>query len=113
LSFLFKLEIGKANRGKRRRRRRRRRKERNRKGGKMITLQDICDLEFYVLSFIFKKWHLLNTNCKEIFDLKKLYTDVGYFKQDFLELLPEYRAHLEDEFESLEVEFDYLMLILD
>ena len=79
----------------------------------MITLQDICDLEFCVLSFIFKKWHLLNTNCKEIFDLKKLYTDVGYFKQDFLELLPEYRAHLEDEFESLAVEFDYLMLILD
>ena len=76
-----------------------------------VTLNDICDLEYKLFSFMIQQWHylvvkLLIEEDHPINILKKLYREVGFFREDFLGLLPEYRAHLDSEFASIKFDVD-------
>ena len=80
-----------------------------------VTLNDICDLEYTIFSFMIQQWHYLvvEPRCKSnhpIVILKKLYTDVGFFREDFLGLLPDYSAHLDNEFASIKSDVEYFIV---
>ena len=80
-----------------------------------VTLNDICDLEYTLFSFLIQQWYYLTISPESeynhpIFILKKLYREVGFFRQDFLGLLPDYRAHLDNEFVSIKSDVEYFIL---
>jgi hypothetical protein len=80
-----------------------------------VTLNDICDLEYTLFSYMIEQYHYLVVKHlieedHPIITLKELYRQVGFFRQDFLGLLPEYRAHLDSEFMSIKSDVDYFIV---
>ena len=79
----------------------------------MLTLKDICNLEYLIFAFLIQHWDSLHfkNNCyveHPIVLLKKLYKDLGFFREDYLGLLFHYRGHLVTEFHCYKNIFDYL-----
>ena len=79
----------------------------------MVTLKDICDLEYQIFNVLLEKWIHFNIERNSrikhpINRLKDLYTTVGFFKEDYLELLPPYRQHLDSEFVAYQKKFTHL-----
>ena len=79
----------------------------------MVTLKNICDLEYLVFALLIQNWDTLHIKKNFFCDhptvlLKKLYKDLGFFREDFLGLLCDYRNHLDAEFQSLKNNFNYL-----
>jgi len=79
----------------------------------MLTLKDICDLEYLIFALLIQHWDFLHIRKNPSVDhpivlLKKLYKNLGFFREDYLGLLSGYRGHLVTEFHCHKNVFKYL-----